>query len=72
MTPESEQSILNFFGILIGIAFTALLLLADRARSRKPPVVEAETEEDAEDDQYHYRTDPEHGAVAGAWARGRE
>lgn len=68
MTPEAEQSILNFVGIILGSGFTALLYLANRVRANRTAQVEVLAAE-GEDDDYTYRTDPTKGAVAGSWAR---
>lgn len=64
-----NEYLYKLFGLLLCAAFTAAGIAVGRAHSRQP--VEAEPEE-AEDDQFTYRTDPELGAVPGAWAKGKE
>jgi hypothetical protein len=72
MTPQTEQTILNIFGLLLMVAYIVCALLMNRAPNAPPEVEAMEPEDDEADDQYTYRTDPVRGAIAGAWARGRE
>lgn len=70
MTPEAEQSILNFVGILLGSGFTALLYLANRVRANRTARIEVLAAEG--DGDYYYHATAGAGVKAGALAKGRE
>ena len=67
---ETEMAFLKAFGALLGTAFTWFLWTMGNRRTA--PAVSAPVAGTDDERDYIWATDPEHGAVPGDLARGRQ